>query len=822
MTANAPASHESGTPRPTALGEIEQLWSELEDRWAQDSAEQLAELVDRGFETAHGDLMTRLGDLAAYLASFVETGKEPNTAQRIRLAELVSQLSAAPAEPTPPATASATPAAPAPVPVTAASDAAAAPSNVAQIEDAVAAASRQRTARNTLCLLAVGDKLAPGLHAALSERGYDLQHFGDAIGLRDFLARKVPGAVIMTAPQLRALPALAARWRDAPAPPAVVVLSPDRDLTHRLLALRSGAAAFFPAPIDSYRIAARVDELLGRQDTPPYRVLLVEQDRDLAIQCGQWIAAEGMTARVAAHGAAAISALADFQPDAVLIDAQLPDARGIDVVQMIRQQAEYATLPIVLAAEAGDATERFDAIAAGADEVLAKPLKPRHVVGVIRSRVQRAQWLRAQAEASAARDPKTGLYPRSLVIERIASRIGTQGSALLMVQFDDVDALRAAVGLTALAAIDVEMGTRLRELLANHDLPCGLRDFAWLVLLTRERREQLTQLAERIRFAIVERPLAVAGATFEVTASIGLVALDEVPIEADAAVAAAERACADAQGRGGNMAAWSSLDDTPQADPVLAVRAVLSRPLDPRNLRVEYRPLVPLRGSLHDQFDFEFYLGSAASGGSRGSYALCARIADELGVRAALERARFEIAFNAREEARGDRHALRLTMPVTANWLLDRTEMDWLLETLASRQLAAGGFTFELCGAELLDHRSELDAPIARLREAGVRFGLGDFGRDFAAVHVLTQLPIDVLRLDHELLEATASANSTSPTLIALVRKAHQLGAAVIAPAMNTLEHAHIYTRLGIDYGVGNAFGPALTQPDFDFNRPLW
>lgn len=127
-----------------------------------------------------------------------------------------------------------------------------------------------------------------------------------------------------------------------------------------------------------------------------------------------------------------------------------------------------------------------------------------------------------------------------------------------------------------------------------------------------------------------------------------------------------------------------------------------------------------------------------------------------------------------------------------------------------------------MSGAELLDHREALGAPIARLRAAGVRFGLSDFGRDFAAVHVLTQLPVDVLRFDTDLLDATASANSTSPTLIALVRKAHQLGAAVIAPGMNTLEQAHIYMRLGIDYGVGNAFGPALTQPEFDFNRPLW
>lgn len=811
MTSPALASADA-PPTDAHQRAAEQSWAQLSEQWSQTQAEAFAEHVDAWLDAAQGAQAGRLGDLAAYLASFVESGREPNTAQRIRLAELFSQ--AQPRDTDVEAERPRATVTEAPAPESA--------DNVTSIQGALAAASRQRTSRNTLCLLGVGDKLAPGLQSALGERGYDLKLFGDAIGLREFLNITVPGAVVMTAQQLRALPALIARWRDAPSPPAVVVLSPDRDLTHRLLALRAGAAAFFATPLDSYRIAARIDELLGRQEAPPYRVLIVEDDRELAVQCGQWIAAEGMTARVAAHGSAAIAALNDFQPDAVLIDATLPDARGIDLVQVMRQQAEHATLPIVMAAEAGDAAERFDAIAAGADEVLVKPLKARHVVGVIRSRVQRAQWLRAQAEAGAARDPKTGLYSRSLVIERISGRIGTQGSALMMIQFDDVDALRSQIGLSALAAVDVDIGTRLRDLLANHDMACGLRDFAWLVLLTRDRRELLSQLAERVRFAIVERPLSIGNTVVPVSASIGLVALDDAPTDADTAVQAAERACADAKARGGNIALWSAVDDVAPADPVLAVRAILSRPLDRRNLRVEYRPLIPLKGSLHDQFDFQFFLGSAANGGSRGSYGLCARVASELGMRSTLERARFEIAFGVREEARHGRHALRFLMPVTSEWLLDRSELDWLFEAMDKRQLAGGGFTFELTGAELLDHREALNAPIARLRDAGFRFGLSDYGRDFAAVHVLTQLPVDVLRLDPELLDATASANSTSPTLIALVRKAHQLGAMVVAPGMNTLEHAHIFMRLGIDYGVGDAFGPALAQPEFDFNRPLW
>lgn len=805
--AKAPDTSPSDSAHALAAG---RLWADLSERWDQEQAEAFAEQIDLWLDASDGEQAGHLGDLAAYLSSFVENGREPNTAQRIRLSELCS-LARVPAhlEPTPdqPAATDHPPAA-------------TETNKVTPIQ--AAATNRPNASRNTLCLLAIGDKQVPGLHSALTERGYEVESFSDMVGLRDFLTGTTPGAVLLLATQLRALPALAARWRDASTLPSVIVISPDRDLTHRLLAARAGAAAFFATPLDSYRIAARIDELLGRQEAPPFRVLIVEDDRELAVQCGQWIASEGMTARIAAHGSAAITALNDFQPDAVLIDATLPDARGIDLVQVMRQQSEHATLPIVMAADGGDATERFDAIAAGADEVLVKPLKARHVVGVIRSRVQRAQWLRAQAEAGAARDPKTGLYSRSLVLDRIGSRIGTQGAALMMIQFDDSQQVSSRIGLSAMAAIDNDMGARLRTCLAHHDLACGLRDFTWLVLLTRDRREQISQLAERLRFAIVERPYSIGNDEIGVSASIGLVAIDDAPTDVDLAIQTAERACTDAKSRGGNLALWSAVDDQAPTDPLLAVRAILSRPLDRRNLRIEYRPLVPLKGNLHGQFDFQFFLGSASGDQSRGGYALCARVANELGVRAALEHARFEVALSAREEARGEHHALRFLMPVTSDWLQDQSEQDWLFNALAERQLAGGGFTFELTGAELLDHREALDAPIARLREAGFRFGISDYGRDFAAVHVLTQLPVDVLRLDAELLDATASANSTSPTLVALVRKAHQLGAMVVAPGMNTLEHAHIYTRLGIDYGVGNAFGPALSQPEFDFNRPLW
>lgn len=797
--------------------ELKAQWAGLSEQWQLGLAQQFADLLDALFERASGEQVTHIGNLAAYFASFLEMNTPPNTAQILRIESLLAQVIEAPSAGGETHARSAN------------SELATRPATIATAVAArsigsAASSSRPRpqAMRNAVCLIGIPDSLAPGLSATLTERGYQLIDFPSAQASKLWLRDHAPGAVVMLAPQLRALPTLQALWAEASAPPALVVLSPNRDLTHRLLSLRVNAAAFFAAPLDSYRIVSRLDELLGHKGLPAYRVLIVEQDRELAVQCGHWVAAEGMTARIASYGSAAIAAINEFQPDLVLIDASLPDARGVDLVQVVKHQPEHAMLPIVLMSTAGDAGERFDAIAAGADEVLVKPLKARHVIGVIRARVQRAQWLRAQTEASAARDPKSGFYPRSLLFDRIPTRFGTTGTALLALRLDDDSELRKSLGSRGLNAIDVEFGERMKDLLAPHDMLGSLRDCMWVLLLSRERHDTIRQLAERIRFAIVERPLIISGEPVPLSASIGLVDLEEGEWTLDTALNAAEIAVDTASRRGGNTVAWFEGSAAAGPDPTLAVRAVFSRELDPRHMRVEYRPLVPLKGNLHGQFDFLFYLTSAHDAGARAGYATCASVADEMGVRANFERCRISHALQIREHARSGRNALRLLLPMTAAWLVAPGEVDWLLAELEQRRLAGTGFTFELPSAELLDHRTALAAPLARLRSAGMRIGLSDFGRDFAAVHILTQLPVDTLRLDAELVDAATANSSANPTLLALVRKAHQLGAMVIAPAMDTAERAHVLLRLGIDYGVGDAFGPTSVQPEFDFSRPLW
>ena len=108
------------------------------------------------------------------------------------------------------------------------------------------------------------------------------------------------------------------------------------------------------------------------------------------------------------------------------------------------------------------------------------------------------------------------------------------------------------------------------------------------------------------------------------------------------------------------------------------------------------------------------------------------------------------------------------------------------------------------------------------MRKLGIRICLNDFGRDWAAVHALKLLQADFVRLDPTLVHELGSVRSIADTVLALVRKAHSTGAAVIAPETDNINRAHLLLRLGVDYGVGPAFSQPLAKPDFDFSQPLW
>jgi CheY-like chemotaxis protein len=106
----------------------------------------------------------------------------------------------------------------------------------------------------------------------------------------------------------------------------------------------------------------------------PTRTILVVDDipmfRELEsvflARCGRVVTAE--------DAAGALEAAERLAPDVIVLDSRLPDLSGADLCRQLKERAAFAATPIVLITAEGSSEEHAEAIRAGADDVLAKPL----------------------------------------------------------------------------------------------------------------------------------------------------------------------------------------------------------------------------------------------------------------------------------------------------------------------------------------------------------------------------------------------------------------------------------------------------------------
>ncbi len=812
-------------------------WDHRAARKLGEELDQIAETSDRlGLEQVNSSAL----ELEAYLCSFIDDVLSPKPTDLERLAAMVNRLGAVLTDLSATATAqvhtlsrartTAHPEGQQDAGMASNSygvdvDRAATSANELQRHDTTAI---PKIRANEVCLVGHAPAAIPGLASGLGERGYQIREFRDEEGLLGFVTHTVPGVILIDAARLRLMRRLTNLYAKLQLTsrnmPRAIAVSDNGDLAHRLLAMRSGVSAFFSLPVDSLHVVKRIDEFLGRGEQPGWRIMLVDRDREHAIACAHHLVERGMTARVSDCGRAALSILGDFRPDLILIDADLPDLRGIELIQLIRQQSEYAAVPIILAANDTDIGQRFDAIAAGGDDYLLKPVKTRHLLGAVQAHVQRAHWLREIVGSPGARDARTGLYSRTALIEKLETALGDRSAAVLYFALDHAVMLHEQIGLSGVAALDAHIGNLLRAELEELDLSAQYQDFHYFTLLHRRSRAEITAAAERVRVALSSQPWRYNNRSHQLTASIGMAMLGDSNASVDSVVTNAQAAGLAAAHMGGDRILWFEAQEAAllPADRTLAIRAILSRPLNAEQTRFEFGPIARLAGKLIAQFQLGMKIVSVQHQGSTISYAELAPIAQECGHIQAIDRLVMSHALDVRQQQLNQGRQLRLFVPQSIETALDQAFPAWLDHELKQRHLSGTGLTIQLGCSALIDAGDYGIERIKAMHRLGLRFCLLDYGRDWAAVHALKDLGVDFVQLAPNLASGLNTAKALHDTVLALVRKAHEAGTGVIAPEVDSLQRAHLLLRLGVDYGIGPAFAKSRAQPAYDFNKPLW
>ncbi|MBF7731189.1 diguanylate cyclase [Pseudomonas sp. N040] len=187
----------------------------------------------------------------------------------------------------------------------------------------------------------------------------------------------------------------------------------DADTTTRLSAVRAGGQAFFIGSLEASNLLERIEQLTYIGHYEPYRVLVIDDSLAQAAFTERMLNSAGIVTRILTKPDQAMTVLADFQPDLIILDMYMPGCSGPELAKVIRHNDRYVSVPIIYLSAEDDLDKQLEAMGEGGDDFLTKPIKQRHLVATVRRRVARARRLHGLM----VRDSLSGLYNHTHILQ---------------------------------------------------------------------------------------------------------------------------------------------------------------------------------------------------------------------------------------------------------------------------------------------------------------------------------------------------------------------------------------------------------------------
>jgi diguanylate cyclase (GGDEF)-like protein len=188
----------------------------------------------------------------------------------------------------------------------------------------------------------------------------------------------------------------------------VLVLTGSQQLTDRLAVVQGSGRGWLQKPITPAQVFATVAQVLRPEPMPNARILAVDDDPELLdllqISLSQW----GLQVVGLSDPTQFWPTLEATQPDLLILDVNMPEVTGVELCQVLRNDAQWGWLPVVFLTANQDPAIVQQIFAAGADDYADKPIVAPALATRLLNRLERTRLLRNQPE----QDALTGLTNR--------------------------------------------------------------------------------------------------------------------------------------------------------------------------------------------------------------------------------------------------------------------------------------------------------------------------------------------------------------------------------------------------------------------------
>ncbi|MEN9849687.1 MAG: hypothetical protein RL368_2427 [Pseudomonadota bacterium] len=205
------------------------------------------------------------------------------------------------------------------------------------------------------------------------------------------------------------------------------------DFANRLQAVRLGAKHYLTQPITTHQLLESLDRLLEQHSQEAHRVLILEEDPDLAQLYQTGLEQAGIHTERLIDASCFINALVEFKPETILLDSTQTQCNGFELAAVLRQEEAYNYINLLFLS--ADLQQNLPLWSLGNDQVLIKPIPLEYLVELILHKTRASRKLLQDL----SHDKLTGLLNEHSFRERLQANIALaerSGSPVMVAVLD--------------------------------------------------------------------------------------------------------------------------------------------------------------------------------------------------------------------------------------------------------------------------------------------------------------------------------------------------------------------------------------------------
>lgn len=527
------------------------------------------------------------------------------------------------------------------------------------------------------------------------------------------------------------------------------------------------------------------------------------------------------------QSASAIDILEEKNPDMMLLDLDMPEVDGFQVLKAVRSNDRYQYLPVIILTASEDPENKLRALELGATDFLSKPVDPSELA----LRVRNTLSAKAYQDQLAYYDSLTGLPNRKLFIERLewGMRLAKRENrplALLNIGLDRFRNINETFGISVGDHIIRTVAERLcqvaraSDIVGQSETSMRMKNMARIagdefsiVLCDINNIDNASVVCERVLKAINEVFL-VDGRELYITASIGIAIFPEDGSDVESLIKHAASARDHAKKQGVGNFVYYSKEMNAHAREMIQMESDLRRALVNNEFELHYQPKIDLISG--DLMGMESLIRWRRNDGALVPPGTFIPLAEEMDLIVPIGNwVLHEACRKTSEWVASGYTDIKVSVNVSARQFIDSGFKASVESALKESQLNPKNLVLEITESMLMGDVDHYVSLLNDITELGVAFSLDDFGTGYSSLSYLKRFPINELKIDRSFLIDVPNNADDCSIVKAIISMAHSLGLKVVAEGVEEDQQLEFLRQHECEVIQGYYFSKPLNTTDF-------